>query len=103
MPWDDEAVEDEPTRQISVNPAEDAAYETEATGTLELDETTTSAPAMELAPTPPRELPLAVGVRVRLIVDGDRIVAEPDRGQLGVLAIVTPVNPEDDLRFVFQR
>jgi len=102
MPWD-EAVEDEPTRQIALEPAEDAAFEAEATGTLELDpeETSTSAPALE--PPLPLDLPLAVGVRVRLVVEGNRVVAEPDRGQLGVLAIVTPVHPEDDLRTVFQR
>jgi len=107
MPWDEQHVDDEPTRQIAVAPAEELAPDSESTRTRELE------PAEEpisAQPTPAAEttaaavdLPLAIGVRVRLIVEGGRVIAEPDHGQAGVLALVMPASADDDLRTVFQR
>ncbi|MBI2393409.1 MAG: hypothetical protein HYV09_27745 [Deltaproteobacteria bacterium] len=104
MPWDEQA-DDEPTKQIAIAPPE-AAVDHEATGTHEIEQVEEAAPhaAPPHAVAPePAALPLAVGVRVRLILDEHgRVIAEPDRGQSGVVALLVPAEADDDLRSLFQ-
>ena len=58
----------------------------------------------EPAPAPPPELPLAVGVRVRVVVaaDGVHVVPASETTE-GVLAVIVPLDANDDLRSLFQR
>lgn len=108
MPWDDQsAIDDEPTKQIALT--EDAsAHDLEETREI-------AAIAMQPAREEPREaapasapvaheLPLAVGVRVRVLVaaDGVHIVPEGETTS-GVAAVIMPLDANDDLRALFQR
>lgn len=108
MPWDEQQGDDEPTRQIAIGSA-DATFDGETTRTYEQAEpepAPVETPSLRdngPATVEAQELPLSVGLRVRLIVEGGRIVAEPDRGQAGTLAIVVPLSGDDDLRTVFRR
>lgn len=130
MPWDE--IDDEPTREVAVGPAE-PPVDLDATATYDrVDPHATphaapgassggngaaSAPVLAAAPAPtssepdggrithePRALPLAVGMRVRLLArDGIVTVVPEDETQDGVLAIVVPANADDDLRAIFAR
>lgn len=53
----------------------------------------------------PPYLPLAVGVRVRLVSDGSSLRVVPDDGTVdgGTTAILVPTNADDDLRTLFAR
>jgi hypothetical protein len=53
----------------------------------------------------PPYLPLAVGVRVRLVSDGSSVRVVPDDGTVdgGTTAILVPTNADDDLRTLFAR
>jgi len=111
MPWDDQPeVDDEPTKQIALTEDVGEIQDFDETATREIpavamqparEEPRERAPAS--APVA-RELPLAVGVRVRVLVasDGVHVVPEGDSTE-GVAAVIVPLDPKDDLRPLFQR
>jgi len=106
MPWDEQRahVDDEPTKQIALEPAPEPE-DLDQTATREIASTTMQ-PEREGAAPPPavRELPLAVGVRVRVQVaaDGVHIVPEGESTE-GIAAVIVPLDAHDDLRSLFQR
>jgi hypothetical protein len=110
MPWDEPAPrDDEPTKQIALDahPAPPPQPDFEETATREIAAIPVQPTAVEPAPasTPaPVELPLAVGVRVRVLVaaDGVHIVPETETRE-GIAAVIVPLDPNDDLRSLFQR
>jgi len=109
MPWDEQVRDDEPTKQIAL--VEEISPDLDETATREIAPMTSPAvPAEPMHQAPPssrapaRELPLAVGVRVRVLVaaDGVHIVPEGETND-GVSAVIVPLDANDDLRSLFQR
>jgi hypothetical protein len=117
MPWDEpprapEPDDDEATHQIAV-PDDPVPADPDTTATREIA-VMASQPAREEPPPistneeePPAsqaELALAIGVRVRLVQDDHGVHVYPEGQRTdGVLAILVPIDGNDDLRSVFQR
>lgn len=122
MPWDEPMrgdEEDEATHQIAVPPdgpgdATDPATDMDSTATREIavmarqparDEPPPVS-TRDADPEPPpsqTELPLAIGIRVRLVQDAHGVHVYPEgQREGGVAAILVPLDG-DDLRNMFQR